>query len=92
MFFEDEINADGTFSVKAVDKTLSKNAINAAKNFVETCCQHAAFIGGSGDVDEEIKSLTAGELLTINNYYTVPYILFHIGITHPSGTSPNATA
>ena len=39
---------------------LSGNAINAAKNFVETCCQHAAFIAGRRDVDE-IKSLTAGE-------------------------------
>ena len=61
VFFEDEINADGTYAVKEVGKTLSGNAINAAKNFVETCCQHAAFIAGRGDVDEEIKSLTAGE-------------------------------
>ena len=40
------------------------------------------FIGGRGDVDEEIKSMTAGELTLINNsYYTIPYIHHQMPLT-----------
>lgn len=39
--------------------TISTNAIIAAQNFIDTCCQHA-FIAGRGQVDDEISHLTAG--------------------------------
>ena len=30
-----------------------------AQNFVDTCCQHAAFIAGRENVEEEISHLTS---------------------------------
>lgn len=39
---------------------ISEASINAAIDFVEVCCQHAAFIAGRGTIDEEIKQLTSG--------------------------------
>ena len=41
---------------------ISNAAIVAAQNFVETCCQHAAFMGGCGKVDKEISRLISGNI------------------------------
>lgn len=46
----------------SIPSTISTKAITAAQNFVDTCCQHAAFIAGRGLIDEEIDHLIAGIL------------------------------
>lgn len=49
----------------SVSSTISSNAIVAIQNFVDTYCQHAAFIAGRGVVEEEIKHLVSGSFLVI---------------------------
>ena len=36
---------------------ISEAAIAAAINFIEVCCQHAAFIAGRGDITEDLSWL-----------------------------------
>ena len=36
---------------------ISDSTLEAAINFVEVCCQHAAFIAGRGEIEEEILDL-----------------------------------
>ena len=40
--------------------TISNEAINAAIDFVEVCCQHTAYITGRGLIHEEVESVNAG--------------------------------
>ena len=61
IFFQDEIDTNDKIKVSEVENTLSNEAILAAKNFVEICCQHASFMGGRGIIDDEIKSLSTGK-------------------------------
>lgn len=37
---------------------ISEDAIKAAIDFVEVCCQQAAFIAGKGTIDEEVEVYT----------------------------------
>ena len=39
---------------------ISTDSIKAAINFVEVCCQHAAFLAGRGTIDDEIQTITSG--------------------------------
>ena len=43
-----------------ISLVVSDAAIVAAINFVDTCCQHCAYIAGRGDITEEIKQLSSG--------------------------------
>ena len=47
-------------TLPSIPSVISIEAINAAQNFVDTCCQHAAFIAGRGLVDDEIDHLVSG--------------------------------
>ena len=49
----------------SIPSTISVDAIIAAQNFVDTCCQHTASIAGRSLIDEEIDDLTAGSLSTV---------------------------
>ena len=49
--------------IASVPSTISTNAITAAQNFVDTCCQHAAFIAGRGQIEDEINYLASGYYL-----------------------------
>lgn len=40
--------------------TISENAIVAAIDFVEVCCQQAAYIAGRKDIKKEIEHMEAG--------------------------------
>ena len=46
-------------AVSQIPPTISKDAIIAAQNFVDTCCQHAALIAGRGRVEDEISQLSS---------------------------------
>lgn len=46
--------------VANVSTQIAGNAIVAAQNFVDTCCQHAAFIAGRNNIDDEITELSTG--------------------------------
>lgn len=39
----------------SVQDTVSTQAIGAAINFVEVCCQQTAYIAGRGSLEEELK-------------------------------------
>jgi hypothetical protein len=46
-------------TLPTIPSLISIEAITAAQSFVDTCCQHAAFIAGCGLVDE-IQHLVSG--------------------------------
>ncbi len=59
--FNDSIDPDtGEATLDPVDSTISTRAMSAAVNFVETCCQHAAYVAGRRNIDEEVKQLVIG--------------------------------
>lgn len=39
------------------DRTVSDEALKAAEDFVDVCCQHVAYLAGRGEVDEAIFQL-----------------------------------
>lgn len=41
----------------AIPAQISNEALKAAQCFVEYCIQHAAFLAGRGNIDDEIASL-----------------------------------
>ena len=65
----DTVDAVGNITVSIVPSTISVNAIVAAQNFVDTCCQHAAYIAGHGTVEEEISHLTAAGTLCVQRFH-----------------------
>ena len=65
VFFGDIQDEDGSIIVKDVPSTISEGCICAAQDYVDTCCQHAAYISGRGSIEDEIKSLSSCE------YYAV---------------------
>lgn len=51
-------------------QTISDEAIDAAIDFVEVCCQHIAFITGHGQIDKELEVIGSGEKQKQNcSYY-----------------------
>ena len=58
VLFSDINNDEG--DIASIPSTISKEAIVAAQNSVETCCQHAAFMAGRDKVGAEISKLIAG--------------------------------
>ena len=40
---------------------ISEQAISAAIDFVEVCCQHTAYLTGRGSIAEELKVLESGK-------------------------------
>ena len=50
----------------AIPQSISEAAIKAAVSFVELCLQHACYLGGRGDITEEIEDLkTLGMICTL---------------------------
>lgn len=45
----------------SLPSTITQEAIEAAINFVEVCCQHTAFVTGRGNIEEELRLLEAGK-------------------------------
>ena len=62
LFCDSDIDLNDQEDVKVADVTtqIADTAIVAAQNFVETCCQHAAFIAGRSDINDEITELSTG--------------------------------
>ena len=58
--FEDIENEDVIPTVNQISPEISKAAVIAAENFVETCCQHCLFLSGEGVVNSEIKRYSEG--------------------------------
>ena len=42
---------------QAIPEEISLEALKSAKNFVEVCNQHVAFLAGRGNISEAIESL-----------------------------------
>ena len=60
VLFCDQLDEQGPITVRTVPATISIEAIIAAQDFVNVCCQHGAYIAGRGKIDEEISQLTEG--------------------------------
>ena len=80
VLFTDSNNDDS--DIVGIPSTISKEAIVAAQNFVETCCQHAAFMAGRDKVEAEISELITGyneSIFTSTHYmcYKIAYLMWH---------------
>lgn len=47
-------------SAKDFPTEIADDTLKAAIDFVEVCCQHAAFIAGRGEIEDEIQDLKIG--------------------------------
>ena len=45
----------------SLSTTISGMAIEASIDFVELCCQHAAYITGRGEINEEVELMDGGK-------------------------------
>lgn len=61
-------NEEGVLSTLPL--LISDEALAAAENFVDVCCQHAAYLTGRKDIDVEIEKVLKGRTLS----YKVCYI------------------
>ena len=48
-------------SEEELPSVITEQAISAAIDFVEVCCQHTAYLTGCGKIAEELKVLEAGK-------------------------------
>ena len=44
-----------------IPSIISEECVCAAQDYVDTCCQHVAYISGRRSIDDEIKSLSSCE-------------------------------
>lgn len=72
VIFNDSCDEDEQISVSGVSSTISNESIVAAQNFVDLCCQHAAYIAGRGKVEDEINKVTSAcKLYTCRAHVTL---------------------
>ena len=50
---------------------ITNDALEAAQNFVDTACQHAAYLSGRGFIENELKRFTVGMLPCVIIVYSV---------------------
>jgi len=62
---------------KELDSTNSPAAIEAAINFVEVCCQQAAYIAGRDELDEELKLIVQGTTFLLVNTATLMFLAIY---------------
>ena len=92
VLFCDGIDDKGELTVHEVPTVVESKAVVAARNFVNTCCQHAAFVAGRGLIDDEITQLTSSKpqtLLNLNVTHTQCILAFIAG---SMVTTPNASS
>lgn len=72
VLFCDGADEKGALTVHEVPTVVDSKAVVAARNFVDTCCQHAAFVAGHGLIEDEITQLTSSK----------PQTLLNLNVTH----------
>ena len=60
-----------------------KMLIRASQDFVDVCCQHAAYIAGRGDIEESIQSLVL--------FFTIDSIILSVQLKPANNTQTNET-
>ena len=55
VYFEDKHEEDGSITVNDISSMLLEKSICATQDYVDTCCQHAAYISGRGSIEDETK-------------------------------------
>ena len=58
---KDDNDYDNAQTNTPICSEISEQAVAAAINFVQLCCQQAAFIAGRGDIEEEIQIVNASK-------------------------------
>ena len=76
--FKDNEDEDIIPTIRKISPEISEDAIIAAQNFVETCCQHCMFLCGKGILDNEIKRHGEGTYVCLHielmlNYKTADF-------------------
>lgn len=66
-----------------IPDVVSSEAITAAIDFVELCCQQTAYLAGRGDISVELQRLQEGFACKVSNCYS--------RLTYRSDAVPNAT-
>lgn len=75
VLFRDNVDEE-----EVADTCITTNAILAAQNFVDICCQHAAFITGRDKIDNEIKQFTSGKHSVLFNVTSATWSAQRCGI------------
>ena len=79
---------DSVEEEEVADTYITRNAILAAQNFVDICCQHASFITGRDKIDKEIEQFTSGKHFVLFNVtsctWSAQMVLYDI---HVDGTT-----
>ena len=65
-------NIDGA---EELSETISEMVVDTAVDFVEVCCQHAAYITGRGNLDEEVNFMETGEHCKFT-MFIIHYIIY----------------
>ena len=64
---------EGSGSNSDLNLIISDKALLASINFVELCCQQAAYIAGRGDIKDDIKNVKASKTVELCNAACVAY-------------------
>ncbi len=57
----DDVSTEAVDTPDEIPDEISTKAIEAAHDFVQMCCQHAAHIAGRGDIANAILQLQTGK-------------------------------
>ena len=66
---------------------ISDAAMKAAVNFIQTACQHAAFIAGRGTIEEELQKFKSGTCCALAIHIFLCTVDPHISEHHGTGPS-----
>ena len=72
----------------SISTEISEEAVAAAINFVQLCCQQTAFMAGRCDIEEEIEIVNAS-MSTIHVYSSIFTVKSSIGLTEPNISDSN---
>ena len=67
----------------SISTEISEEAVAAAINFVQLCCQQTAFMAGRCDIEEEIEIVNAS-MSTIHVHSSIFTVKSFIGLTEPN--------
>lgn len=72
-------------SLEAVSTEITEEAVAAAIDFVYLCCQQSAFMGGRGDIDEEIQIIKTSILNIRVHTHIYSCSLYRLYMSHLMG-------
>ena len=68
VLFCDEKDADTIHLAQTIPTKIGHDALVAAQNFVDVCCQHAAYLAGRNSIEEVVKKYLDCKFKCISTY------------------------